>query len=818
MGEVYLLLFQKKLLIMKNMKHFKTYLAAMALALSGCQSATDSCETTELWYAQPAKVWMESLPIGNGRLGAMTYGGIEEEKLALNESTMWSGQYNENQNKPFGREKMNQLRKLFFEGKLSEGNRIAGDNLHGNQTSFGTHLPIGDLKMQFIYPEGKVTDYRRSLSLDEAVSSVSFNSGGVNYKREYFATNPDNVLVLRLTADKQKSITMNMGLDLMRQADLSVENNQLVFTGKVDFPLHGPGGVCFEGRIAVLADNGEVKMEQSGVSIKEADAVTLIVDVRTDYKSPDYKTLCADGVEKAAAKSYDELKQAHIKDYNTLYNRVSIHFGQDANRALPTDVRWKQVKEGKTDTGLDALFFQYGRYLTIASSRENSPLPIALQGFFNDNKACNMGWTNDYHLDINTEQNYWAANVGNLAECNAPLFTYIKDLAHHGAKTAEVVYGCKGWTAHTTANVWGYTPASSTIIWGLFPMAGSWIASHLWTQYEFTQDKQYLAETAYPLLKGNAQFILDFLAKDPKSGYLMTGPSISPENWFRTAGGEEMVASMMPACDRELAYEILSNCVRASEILDTDREFADSLRTAIAQLPPIQLRANGAIREWFEDFEEAHPNHRHTSHLLALYPFSQITLEKTPELAEAARKTIENRLSAENWEDTEWSRANMICMYARLKDAQEAYKSVQLLQGKLSRENLMTVSPGGIAGAEGDIYSFDGNPAGTAGMAEMLIQNHEGYVEFLPCLPVEWKDGSFKGLCLKGGAEATAEWTNAVINKASLKATADQVLKVKIPQGKKYRVLLNGKEAIANPDAKGLITVDMKRGDLLELL
>jgi alpha-L-fucosidase 2 len=818
MGEVYLLLFQKKLLIMKNMKHFKTYLAAMALALSGCQSATDSCETTELWYAQPAKVWMESLPIGNGRLGAMTYGGIEEEKLALNESTMWSGQYNENQNKPFGREKMNQLRKLFFEGKLSEGNRIAGDNLHGNQTSFGTHLPIGDLKMQFIYPEGKVTDYRRSLSLDEAVSSVSFNSGGVNYKREYFATNPDNVLVLRLTADKQKSITMNMGLDLMRQADLSVENNQLVFTGKVDFPLHGPGGVCFEGRIAVLADNGEVKMEQSGVSIKEADTVTLIVDVRTDYKSPDYKTLCADGVEKAAVKSYDELKQAHIKDYNTLYNRVSIHFGQDANRAMPTDVRWKQVKEGKTDTGLDALFFQYGRYLTIASSRENSPLPIALQGFFNDNKACNMGWTNDYHLDINTEQNYWAANVGNLAECNAPLFTYIKDLAHHGAKTAEVVYGCKGWTAHTTANVWGYTPASSTIIWGLFPMAGSWIASHLWTQYEFTQDKQYLAETAYPLLKGNAQFILDFLAKDPKSGYLMTGPSISPENWFRTAGGEEMVASMMPACDRELAYEILSNCVRASEILDTDREFADSLRTAIAQLPPIQLRANGAIREWFEDFEEAHPNHRHTSHLLALYPFSQITLEKTPELAEAARKTIENRLSAENWEDTEWSRANMICMYARLKDAQEAYKSVQLLQGKLSRENLMTVSPGGIAGAEGDIYSFDGNPAGTAGMAEMLIQNHEGYVEFLPCLPVEWKDGSFKGLCLKGGAEATAEWTNAVINKASLKATADQVLKVKIPQGKKYRVLLNGKEAIANPDAKGLITVDMKRGDLLELL
>lgn len=800
------------------MKHFKTYLAAMSLALSGCQSTTDSCETAELWYAQPAEVWMESLPIGNGRLGAMTYGGIEEEKLALNESTMWSGQYNENQDKPFGREKMNHLRKLFFEGKLSEGNRIAGDNLHGNQTSFGTHLPIGDLKMQFIYPEGKVTDYRRSLSLDEAVSSVSFKSGGVTYKREYFATNPDDVLVLRLTADEQKAVTMNMTLDLMRQADFSVEDNQLVFTGKVDFPLHGPGGVSFEGRIAVLTDNGEVKLKKAGVSIKEADAVTLIVDVRTDYKNPDYKKICADAVKNAATKEYDDLKQEHIKDYNALYNRVSINFGKDTDKNVPTDVRWQQVKEGKTDTGLDALFFQYGRYLTIASSRANSPLPIALQGFFNDNKACNMGWTNDYHLDVNTEQNYWAANVGNLAECNVPLFNYIKDLAHHGAKTAEVVYGCKGWTAHTTANVWGYTSSSGSIIWGLFPMASSWIATHLWTQYEFTQDKQFLAQTAYPLLKGNAQFILDFLVEDPESGYLVTGPSISPENWFRIESGEELVASMMPTCDRELAYEILSNCIQASELLGTDPEFADSLRTAIEKLPPIRLRANGAIREWFEDYEEAHPNHRHTSHLLAFYPFSQITLNRTPELAEGVRKTIENRLSADNWEDTEWSRANMICLYARLKDAQEAYKSVQLLQGKLSRENLMTVSPGGIAGAEDDIYSFDGNPAGTAGMAEMLVQNHEGYIEFLPCLPNEWKDGSFKGLCIRGGTEVAADWTNAVINSASLKAIVDQTLKVKLPQGKNYKVMLNGKEAVANSDANGLITVDMKRGDLLELL
>lgn len=798
------------------MKHLKTYLAAMTLALAGCQQPTTPDKATELWYARPAEVWMESLPIGNGRLGAMTYGGVEEETLALNESTIWSGQYNENQNKPFGRAQMEALRKLFFEGKVAEGNRLAGDRLNGNQTSFGTHLPIGDLKMKFIYPQGEVTGYRRSLNLDEAVSSVSFTIGGVNYKREYFATNPDNVLVCRLTADKKKAITMDLSLDLMRQADFSVEGNQLVFTGKVDFPKHGPGGVSFEGRVAVLADNGEVEIDKEGVSIKEADAVTLIVDVRSDYKNPEYKRVCATGVKGAGAKSYADLKLTHINDYTALYSRVAVHFGKDMNKKTPTDVRWRQVREGKTDTGLDALFFQYGRYLTIAASRENSPLPIALQGFFNDNKACNMGWTNDYHLDINTQQNYWTTNVGNLAECNAPLFTYIKDLAHHGAKTAEVIYGCKGWTAHTTANVWGYTAPSGSIYWGLFPTAGSWLASHLWTHYEYTQDKNYLAETAYPLLKGNAEFLLDYMVEDPKTGYLMTGPSISPENGFGYEGSEQCV-SMMPAVDRQLVYEIFSYCIQSADILGVDTSFRDSLQTALGKLPPIRLRANGAIREWFEDFEEMHPNHRHTSHLLALYPFAQITLEQTPELAEGARKTIEARLSAADWEDTEWSRANMICLYARLKDAANAYKSVQLLQGKLSRENLLTVSPGGIAGADGDIYAFDGNAAGTAGMAEMLLQSQEGYVEFLPCLPEEWKDGSFSGLCLRGGAVAAAEWTNATIAYASLKATADQTFKVKLPSGKNYKVILNGKEAIANPDGRGVITVDMKRGELLEI-
>lgn len=802
---------------MKKIKRLMFFLVVATFVFAGCHSVKNMSGPVELWYDKPAKTWMESLPIGNGRLGAMIYGGVNTETLAVNESTVWSGQFNVNQDRPFGRARMDSLKNLFFQGKISEANQIASDNLAGMQTSFGTHLPVGNLKLQFIYPKGNVTNYRRSLNLNEAIGNVSFTIDGVTYKREYFATNPDSVLVIRLSADKRKAINMNMTLDLLRQAKLSVENNQLLFAGKVNFPMHGPGGVNFEGRIAASADNGKITIEDTGIKVSSADALTLIVDIRTDYRRSDYKMLCAKGVDSAIHKSYNDLKKEHVKDYTKLYDRVAISFGEDTNRTVPTNIRWQQVKKGKVDTGLDALFFQYGRYLTIASSREDSPLPIALQGFFNDNKACNMGWTNDYHLDINTEQNYWATNVGNLAECNIPLFNYIKDLAYYGSKTAQVVYGCSGWTAHTTANVWGYTSSSGSVAWGLFPMAGSWLATHLWTQYEYTQDKRYLAETAYPLLKGNAEFILDFMTTDPKSGYLMTGPSISPENWFRTKDGKEMVASLMPTCDRELAFEIFTDCIRASEILGIDKSFAERLQTALRKLPPIKLRANGAIREWYEDYDEAHPNHRHTSHLLALYPFSQITLEKTPELAIGARKTIESRLSAKDWEDTEWSRANMICFYARLKDAEQAYKSVQLLQGKLSRENLLTVSPGGIAGAGGDIYSFDGNSAGTAGIAEMLIQNQEGYVEFLPCLPKVWKDGSFRGLCLRGGAEASASWTNFVINNASLKSITDQTIKVKIPRGKKFRVVLNGREAVAHSDAKGLITVDMKKNDLLEI-
>ena len=794
-----------------------------ALLFNGCLPLEATGNKMKLWYDKPADEWMKSLPLGNGRLGVMVYGGVETETLALNESTIWSGEYDEHQQRPFGRENLDQVRKLFFENNLSEGNHIAGDRMAGSPHSAGTHLPIGDLKINFTYPQGEISGYRRELDLHTAINTVTYKVGETEYTRHCIASNPDDIIAMYIKANRPEAITMELELNLLRHAEVTASGNQLIYTGNAEFEKHGKGGEQFEGRIAVQIKGGTIKAEGKKLRIEKATEVTLLSDVRTNFKNHtflgyDYKAKCKETIESASKKSFKALTKRHIEDYDPLFSRVELSFEQNEKfNHLPNDKRWMRVKQGKSDQELDALFFQYARYLLIASSRPNSPLPIALQGFFNDNLACHMGWTNDYHLDINTEQNYWIANVGNLAECHLPLFDYIKDLSVHGAKTAKDLYGCKGWTAHTTANPWGYTAVSGSILWGLFPTASSWLASHLWTQYEYTQDKDFLAKTAYPLLKSNAEFLLDYMVTDPRNNYLVTGPSISPENSFRHQG-QEFCASMMPTCDRVLVYEIFSACLQATKVLNIDPAFADSLSTAIHQLPPFRIGKNGGVQEWFEDYEEQHPNHRHTTHLLSLFPYSQITLEKTPELAKAARTTIEKRLAAKDWEDTEWSRANMICFYARLKDSEKAYDSVKQLLGKLSRENMFTVSPAGIAGAGEDIFAFDGNTAGAAGIAEMLLQSHDNSIELLPCLPEEWKNGSFKGLCARGGIEIDANWENARIENAILKATAPTEFTFRLPEAKAYHWKLNKKTFIPSMNADGSANILMNKGDQLTII
>ncbi len=787
-----------------------------AILLGCCVAActTENASKLTLWYEQPADEWMKALPLGNGRLGAMVYGGTNTEKVALNEVTLWSGQYDENQETPCGKEQLTEIRKLFFEGKLAEGNQMAAQYLSGQPHSFGTNLPMGDLILDFKYDDDQISAYKRELNIENAVSSVSFQAGNVKYKREYFCSNPDDVLMIKLSADKKAALNFDVKLDLLRNAEVSTSGDELRFSGKVDFPKLGPGGVQFDGKIKILLQGGSLQSEQNALKIENADEAVVIVDLRTDFKNPEYKELCAQTIEKAGVKKYEELKQAHITDYSRLFSRTEMFLGKSDADNLPTDVRRLQLREGKDDAGLFSLFFQYGRYLLISSSRENSPLPAHLQGIWNDNLACNMPWTCDYHLDINTEQNYWLSNIGNLPECNAPLFRYITDLSGYGEKTAMKVYGSPGWTAHTVANVWGYTAPGQSHTWGLFPTAGAWIASHLWEHFTYTQDVEFLKNEAYPVLKKTADFLLDYMVENPNNGFLMTGPSISPENSFKE-NGQEYALSMMPTCDRVLAYEIFTSCIESSKILGMDNGFRQSLETALAKFPPFKIGKNGGIQEWFEDYDEAHPNHRHTTHLLALYPYNQISLDKTPELAKAAEKTIQLRLASEGWEDVEWSRANFICFYTRLKDSAEAYKNLKSLLVEFSRENMFTMAPAGIASAESDIFEFDANEAAPAAMAEMLIQSHNGYIEFLPTLPAQWNTGYFKGLCVKGGATVDLDWNQGTVKSAKITATANHSFLVKLPvEASRLKIMKNGKEFTFNQE-NAFVTLDLQKGDVV---
>jgi len=779
-----------------------------------------SCRDTQdnrlsLWYKQPALEWMQATPVGNGRLGAMIYGGTHVETIALNEITLWSGQYDENQEIPCGKEQLTEIRQYFFDGNLDEGNRLATQYLSGTPHSFGTHLPFGDLKICF-HHSGEISDYQRFLNIENSLTTVSYTADQVRYNREYICSNPDDVLVVKLTADHAGMLSFELGLDLLRQSDIQISGTTLSFTGQALFDKQGPGGVHYKGNIHVATLGGTIITNLHTVQVENATEAIITIDLRTDYKNPTYVRQCDETIQRATRRSYDEIKHAHIKDYQNLFNRTVMFLGQTKADRLPTDVRWRQLKEDKKDDpGLIALFFQYGRYLLISSSRENSPLPANLQGVWNDNLACNMPWTCDYHLDINTQQNYWLSNIGNLKECNTPLFKYIEDLSVHGEKTAMKVYGCRGWTAHTVANVWGYTAPGQGVGWGLFPTAGAWIASHLWSHYLFTQDKEFLRNQAYPILKKSAKFFLDYLAEDPHTGYLMTGPSTSPENSF-LADGREYALSMSPTSDRVLVYEAFESFVESALILGIDTMFRQSVEEAMAKLPPLQIGQDGTLQEWFEDYDLAHPNHRHSSHLLAFYPFNQISMKQTPELAEAVNKSVYRQLNAENWEDVEWSRANMICFYARLKNAEEAYKNMKSLLVEFTRENLFTMSPAGIASAESDIFSFDANEAAPAGLVEMLIQSHEGYIELLPALPKELKTGYFKGLCVRGGGEVDLNWKNSQVTFARLTATADYGFKILNVRGlQKLKVTKNGQPF--KPDyTAGTFSFELKRGDCVE--
>ncbi len=732
--------------------------------------------TLRLWYRQPAKRWLEALPVGNGRLGAMVFGRVAEEKLALNETTFWSGAPSDQHENPDGRAAFAQIRTLFKAGKYAEAQPLVSQML-GRELNYGTCLPAGELWLAQHGTDGEIRDYRRELDLDQAVASVTFVADGVRFRRDVIASHPDGVLVVRLSADRPGAIAFTLryqGQGFPWKAQTS-GTNTLTVSGHAFETKHSDGrsGVAFQARLRVLTEGGSVSAKRDSLSVTNANSATILVALNTDFHGRNPAALCAEQIASARRMNWPELLARHLADYQPLFRRVTLDLGGAGAKTQPTDRRLEALRQGASDPQLAALFFQYARFLMIAGSRADSPLPMHLQGIWNDGLAATMGWTCDYHLDINTEQNYWPAEVANLSECGEPLFRLVEALQAPGHRTARELYGIDhGWVCHVFTDAWGFTAPGWGLGWGLHVVGGAWVATHLWEHYQFTGNRGFLAHRAYPVLKGAAEFFLDYLYVDPATGFLVTGPSVSPER-----GGETQ-----PGCmhDRAILYELFSECIAASRTLGVDTAFRARLEAARAKLPPYKIGRNGQLQEWFDHDDGGDTGHRHTSHLVGLFPLDQITPQATPDLARAAEKSLELRLRSRDWEDVEWSAGNTLCYYARLGRGDLAYRSLLNLLRSDTDADLLTFSHSGIAGAPENIFVIDGNLSGATGIAEMLLQSQAGTIRLLPALPAAWPEGKVTGLRARGGFTVDIEWKDGKVVAYRVKSVTPRPVNVSV--------------------------------------
>lgn len=741
----------------------------------------------KLWYKQPAEKWIESLPLGNGRLGVLVFGGVETEQIGLNISTLWSGEASDKIEKASGLENLDKIRTLLFNNELAEAEKLCGEHLIGNKENYGTHLPMGNLLFDFGSSNQEVSNYKRELDIRNAMASVCFTKGGVSFKREVFVSHANNLIVIKLSADKKNSISSTVHFNPQGLPIQTSKIDPTIFgiEGDAFETIHSNGkvGVHFFTAIKVSKCDGKVSITEDGIEILGASNVELLVSANTNYKCDNPKEVSLCQLNDVQDKSYNEIRRAHIADYQTLFNRAGLSLGNSPKSTMPTDERINALKATGNDPELYALFYNYARYLLIASSREDSPLPGNLQGIWNDNFACKMPWTCDFHFDINMQQNYWIAESGNLRECHEPLFKLIESLVEPGSRTATKLYGEQGWVAHVFTNAWGYTAPGWGLGWGLHVTGGIWLASHLWNHYEYTLDDVFLKERAYPVLKQAAVFFNGYLSEHPEKGWLVAGPSISPENKYFDGEGGIFSETMGASCDAILIRDLFTCCIEASEILGLDTEFRDELMEKRAKLQPLTIGKHGQLQEWLEDYEDAVPNHRHTTHLLSLYPGSQITPYTTPDLAKAAQISIERRLNEPNWEDVEWSRGNFINFYARLLNGEEALKHLHGLITENAGISMLTYSRGGIAGAAQNIFCIDGNFAGASGISEMLVQSYKGEIYILPALPKSWKEGELNGVCTRNGFELNISWENGELKN----------LKVLSKKGKECKLNYRGK-------------------------
>lgn len=739
--------------------------------------------TTEnsLWYRQPASRWLEALPVGNGRLGGMVFGDPANERIQFNEETLWSGYPREYAN-PDAYKALPKVRELIFAGKYHEADVMADKELMGALRRVESYQPFGDL---FIHLEviDRVENYRRELDLETGILRVEYDAGQKHYTREVFASHPDDLLIVRMTCNAPASIVCSVTLDSPQPATTQkVGKDCIALAGQLCFSFNGKTfsdigdkGLRFEARLRAEVEGGKIetatpKNASATIRITKADTVTLYLSAATSYNNQDPAAQCEVALQ-ASNQSYEDLRTRHMEDYQTLYSRLSLDLGGHDRSDLPTDERLDALAKGAQDPALAALYFQYGRYLMIATSRPGT-LPPNLQGIWNESRT--PPWGSNWTTNINLQMNYWPAEVCNLSECHEPLFAFLQSLVQSGQKTALWHYGCRGFVLHHNTDLWRATVPAGGASWGIWVTGAAWLCHHVWEHFEYTSDLDFL-KRMYPVMRDAALFFNDFLIED-RNGNFVTCPSASPENAFLTADSQRAGLSAGPSMDEQIIYELFSNFINASLILDSDPDLRAYVADKRERLAPPKINPDGRLQEWQEDFEEADPGHRHLSHLYGIYPGRQITLAFAPELAEAAKKSLERRKEYSK-SSVGWSNAWAAALCARLADSDKAFEAIQHNFATNTAPNLFNL----CFPAPSEVFQIDGNFGTTAAIAEMLAQSHTGYLELLPALPKAWPSGSVKGLPVRGGFIVDISWKNGVVDEFTIHSKWGNVCRLIFP-------------------------------------